>query len=121
MATLAEIVRKETNRILDSNKLADLVYGKVVSVDPLKVSIDERFEIEKEFIHFNPQVKGIELKAGDILTMVRYKKGQLYYVVEINGEVSNSGSYGCNIDGGEPGTNYGGMDPINGGGVENGS
>lgn len=97
MASLAEQIRNETNRALDSNKLSDLIYGIVKKAEPLLVEIDSRFEITDDFIRLSPTLHEIKLKENDILTMVRYQKGQLYYVIEVNGNVGEGGVKDYNL------------------------
>lgn len=78
---------------------SDLVFGKVISVSPLKIRVENRFEITKEFILLSKMVQNMivtirvdgkdysgqvfrNLQTGDTVRMLKVHKGQLYYVLE---------------------------------------
>nr|DAK69463.1 MAG TPA: baseplate protein [Caudoviricetes sp.] len=89
---LSEIIRKEINERIDNSNTTELIYGKVVSINPLSIRIDNRFVIPKDFIVLSPLVKDIALKENDDLTIITFHKRQLYYVIEVNGEIGVGGA-----------------------------
>ena len=93
---LANQIKK--SRVKDS-ELSDLVYGQVVSTAPLKIQVENRFEISAPFIELSQTVKNLtvtfsvegkqgtanifrDLVVGDKVRMLRAQKSQKYYVLE---------------------------------------
>lgn len=93
---IARIIKgNQTNE----NELSDLVFGKVTSTAPLKIQIDNRFEVTSKFLILSRMVKDLTvtividgkrgsaqvfrpLRVGDRVRMLRIDKGQKYYVLE---------------------------------------
>lgn len=73
----------------DPGELTDLVYGEVTSVDPLKIKVDQRFEVEAEFLILSVLCTEVSwwrgLLVGDIVRMLRVAGGQRFYVIEREG------------------------------------
>lgn len=93
---LANQIKK--SRVKDS-ELSDLVYGQVVNIAPLKIKVENRFEISTPFIELSQMVKNLtvtfsvdgkqgtanifrDLVVGDKVRMLRAQKSQKYYVLE---------------------------------------
>lgn len=53
---LANQIKK--SRVKDS-ELSDLVYGQVVNIAPLKIQVENRFEISTPFIELSQMVKNL--------------------------------------------------------------
>jgi hypothetical protein len=70
----------------DKSDTTDLVFGTVTSINPLKIWIDNRFEITPEFIILSALCKETPLwrglQVGDKVRIIRYNKGQSFYVME---------------------------------------
>lgn len=85
---MIDLVNKAINRKLDSISFTEIVIGTVTSTNPFKIRINDRIEIGLEFIE--PSSLGISddsplpslpLTAGDKVQMVRYNRGQRFYVL----------------------------------------
>lgn len=76
-------------------ELTNLLYGTITSIAPLKIKVDNRFEITEEFIvlstlcketYAQPIDNGTKLwrglALGDVVRILRVNQGQLYYVLE---------------------------------------
>ena len=87
---LARLIKQQKINEMD---LADFVFGQVTSISPMKIMIDNRFEITEEFIMLSPMVQKLtvgiteyytvfeDLKVGDNVVVLRGRSGQLYYVL----------------------------------------
>lgn len=81
------------------NELSDLVFGRVTSTSPLKIQIDNRFEVTSKFLVLSRMVKDLtitisidgkrgsaqvfrNLQVGDRVRMLRISNGKKYYVLE---------------------------------------
>ena len=77
------------------NQVVDLVSGKVTSVNPLKVKVENR-ELTKSFLIVGAMCKEKKinvagqdivifqgLRTGDNVTMLKVCRGQKYYILEI--------------------------------------
>lgn len=76
------------NRKLNSISFTEIIIGTVTSIDPIKIRINDRIEVGLEFIE--PSSLGINddsplpslpLTVGDKVQMVRYNRGQRFYVL----------------------------------------
>ena len=70
----------------------DMVYGEVVSVDPIEIRIDDRFTLGTDFLDMSNDVLDLTvdppkplMKDGDTVRLIKYSMGQRYYVVEVVG------------------------------------
>lgn len=93
----------------DLTTTTDLVFGEVISISPLNIRVDNRFNIDSKFIilselvkekiitidSHNHSVNGVNtskelteitlwrgLRVGDKVRILRLNQGQLYYVLE---------------------------------------
>ncbi|MGL9971573.1 DUF2577 family protein [Enterococcus sp. DIV1420a] len=81
------------------SEFSDLIYGQVISTDPLNIRLENRFEISAPFIELSQMVKNLtiavnvegkigyatvfrDLEVGDKVRMLRAQKSQKYYVIE---------------------------------------
>lgn len=80
--------------------LTDLVYGQVLSINPLKIKVDNRFEITSNFIILSALAKEKKITIGDTeiilwrglqtndkVKMLKVNQGQKYYVIEREGNL----------------------------------
>lgn len=71
------------------NDLTDLVYGEVVSENPLEIKVDNRFIVGEGFLILSVLCQRVSwwegLKIGDRVRMLRVNQGQLFYVMENEG------------------------------------
>lgn len=86
--TLLDIIKKSS---LDQIKrtVPDLLFGEVTSITPLKIKVDNRFEVTEEFIILSAGVREVSwwagLRVADKVLMLRLNEGQLFYVLEKEG------------------------------------
>lgn len=85
---MIDIVNAAINKKLNSISFTEIIIGTVTSIDPIKIRINDRIEVGLEFIE--PSSLGINddsplpslpLTVGDKVQMVRYNRGQRFYVL----------------------------------------
>jgi len=75
VALLKKIAKQER----ESSKPAAIVEGKVTSGDPLKIRLNKRATIDKDFLYMTDAAK--ELKKGDTAILLRNQGGQDFVVL----------------------------------------
>ena len=69
----------------------DLLFGEVTSVSPLKIRVDNRFEVDEQFLILSALVKETRLWRGliigDKVRLLRVNNGQMFYIIEREGGV----------------------------------
>lgn len=85
---MIDIINAAINKKLNSISFTEIIIGTVTSIDPIKIRINDRIEVGLEFIE--PSSLGINddsplpslpLTVGDKVQMVRYNRGQKFYVL----------------------------------------
>lgn len=114
---LVKIMRQMNKESGKSSAMVGLVFGEVLSIAPLEIRIDSRFNITEEFIMLsnlckeksfqieqltvidnspNPHTHGTKItdvqmwrgiQVGDKLRMLRVGEGQLFYALERVGDL----------------------------------
>lgn len=64
---------------------ADWCYGKVISLDPFQVQIDQKLPLKKEFLAVRTGVSASSFKVGDKLILLRKQGGQEYLILDKKG------------------------------------
>jgi len=79
---------------MSTGETTDLLFGDVTSISPLKIKIDNRFEVDEKFLILSALVKETTISAlpdiilwrglrvGDKVRVLRVNKGQMFYVME---------------------------------------
>ena len=78
-----------------AGETTDLLFGIVTSVNPLKIKVDNRFEVDQRFILLSAMAKEMKitvdeqtitlwrnLSIGDKVRLLRFNRGQMFYVLE---------------------------------------
>lgn len=105
---LVNLIRQGAKNAIPPSSLTDMLFGTVTSINPIKVKIDNRFEVGESFLvlpHFCFK-KEIELNLeycleekgtpitillwddisiGESLTLLRCSSGQKYFVLDRSG------------------------------------
>ena len=84
---MIKTINKAINRKLNSMSFTTIVNGKVTSLDPLTINIEDRLTITKQFIE--PKSLGldkdgngeIKLKLFEEVQLIRYNNGQRFYLL----------------------------------------
>lgn len=65
-----ELMREITQKVMQANQLSRLLFGRVTAVSPLKIWVDNRFQLTEEFLILSPLCKRRSVKApGHVHTL----------------------------------------------------
>lgn len=79
MAEWVALLKKIAKQEREASKPAAVVEGKVTSSDPLKIRLNKRVTIDKDFLYMTDAAK--ELKKGDMAILLRNQGGQDFVVL----------------------------------------
>lgn len=79
MAEWVALLKKIAKQEREASKPAVVVEGKVTSSDPLKIRLNKRVTIDKDFLYMTDAAK--ELKKGDTAILLRNQGGQDFVVL----------------------------------------
>lgn len=92
---LLEVIKKAAADAVDASSPMNVLYGTVISSAPIKITVDQRFSLTKEFLilseavqELNVEISGAEhvirkgLQAGDTVILLRVQGGQQYVVLD---------------------------------------
>ncbi|WP_400194606.1 DUF2577 domain-containing protein [Lysinibacillus telephonicus] len=99
MNDIINIIKKVAINAVNAQKLSTVVYGTVISINPLKVQIDQKLILDSNFLKLTNAVKDHEvemtvngskqsytvhngLKKDDKVTMIRVHGGQQYIIID---------------------------------------
>lgn len=103
MTDFVKPIRKIVLDAVHAQKLTDVMYGTVTSVQPLKITIEQKLELDEDHLKLTKAVTDYRteisinggakqpctvynaLRIGDIVTMVRAHGGQQYIVIDKEG------------------------------------
>lgn len=82
MSNLGETIRSISSQTYEASKPSTRIFGTVISVDPLKVQVNEKLVLENNLLILTQTIKnyidwGI-LEVGDSVVMTRQPGGQKY-------------------------------------------
>lgn len=81
IANLTQLIKKAAIEAVQASKPSDLVFGKVVSVNPLKVSVDQKLTLTNEFV-FSTYAYSQIMQMGDNVVMISSQGGQKYLIID---------------------------------------
>lgn len=81
MPNLIETIKKAAVEAVAASKPVAIVYGKVTSVSPLMIQVDQKRTLDDDFIILTQTVAGT-LMAGDRVVMIMAQGGQSYVVLD---------------------------------------
>ncbi|MBR4025948.1 MAG: DUF2577 domain-containing protein [Lachnospiraceae bacterium] len=93
---LVKLLKKVAIEAMESKKLTNVVFGKVVSVNPLKINVEQKLPLTKAQLVLtrnvtNYKIDGLSisnaLKKGDEVILIRQQGGQKYIVIDRIGEM----------------------------------
>lgn len=107
MANMVELIKKAAMDAVKASKPANIVYGEVISVSPLNVSVDQRLILDEDFLVLTKNVTSFtaqyttsapssgtahthtvevvidnSLKIGDKVLMIMAQGGQQYIILD---------------------------------------
>lgn len=85
MPDLFTAMKQIAKDVFDTLQPADWCYGKVISLDPFQVQIDQKLPLKKEFLAARTGVSASSFKVGDKLILLRKQGGQEYLILDKKG------------------------------------
>lgn len=95
---LAKLIKQGASNAIPKSSLTDLVGGEVVNTSPLIIQVENRFQVDEDFLILSPFCREFKSKDGAILfenlkngekvLLLRVSNGQQFYVLE-RGELKN--------------------------------
>ncbi|MFD0712852.1 DUF2577 domain-containing protein [Paenibacillus sp. GCM10027626] len=93
--SLVDVMKKISVGAVEASSPAAIYYGTIISTDPLKVNVDQRFNLPKDFLvvpetlmEYKAVIGGQEvvirrgLETGDHVVMLRAPGGQQYILLD---------------------------------------
>ena len=85
MPDLFNAMKQIAKDVFDTLQPADWYYGKVISLDPFQVQIDQKLPLKKEFLAVRTGMSASSFKVGDKLILLRKQGGQEYLILDKKG------------------------------------
>ncbi len=89
---LVRLIRQGARCAIPENTLTDLVPGEVTKEEPLTILVENRFQIDSDFLILSPFCREFKdkngtvifdkLKQGDKVLLLRVSNGQQFYVLD---------------------------------------
>lgn len=89
---LVRLIKQGARHAIPENTLTDLVPGEVVKKEPLTILVENRFQIDEDFLILSPFCREFKdkngtiifdkLKEGDKVLLLRVSNGQQFYVLD---------------------------------------
>ena len=73
---IIETIKKVALNAFEASNPVKLLFGKVISIDPIKIQVNEYLTLTKSFLVINGEVS-----KGDTVTLIRCQGGQKYVVL----------------------------------------
>lgn len=78
-------MKQIAENVFTAMRPADWCYGKVISLSPFQVQIDQKLPLKKEFLAVRTGVSASSFKVGDVLILIRKQGGQEYLILDKKG------------------------------------
>ena len=75
-------MKQIAENVFTAMRPADWCYGKVISLSPFQVQIDQKLPLKKEFLAVRTGVSASSFKVGDRLILLRKQGGQEYLILD---------------------------------------
>ena len=89
---LVRLIKQGARNAIPENTLTDLVPGEVVKENPLTILVENRFQVDEDFLTLSPFCRDFKdkngtiifdkLKEGDKVLLLRVSNGQQFYVLD---------------------------------------
>jgi len=79
------VMKQIAENVFEARRPADWYYGKVISLSPFQVQIDQKTVLKKNFLAVRTGVSASSFKVGDKLILLRKQGGQEYLILDKKG------------------------------------
>ncbi|WP_310602558.1 DUF2577 family protein [Anaerosporobacter sp.] len=74
-------MKKAAVEAVAASKPSDLLFGKILSVNPLRVTVDQKLTLSEEFV-FTTYAYSQMIQVNDNVVMIRAQGGQKYLIID---------------------------------------
>ena len=85
MPDMFNAMKQIAENVFTAMRPADWCYGKVISLSPFQVQIDQKLPLKKEFLAVRTGMSASSFKVGDKLILLRKQGGQEYLILDKKG------------------------------------
>ena len=85
MPDMFHAMKQIAENVFEAKRPADWCYGKVMSLDPFQVQIDQKLPLKKEFLAVRTGVSASSFEVGDVLILLKKQGGQEYLILDKKG------------------------------------
>ncbi len=85
MPDMFNAMKQIAENVFTAMRPADWCYGKVISLSPFQVQMDQKLPLKKEFLAVRTGVSASSFKVGDKLILLRKQGGQEYLILDKKG------------------------------------
>lgn len=78
-------MKQIAENVFEAKRPADWCYGRVMSLDPFQVQIDQKLPLKKEFLAVRTGVSASSFEVGDVLILLKKQGGQEYLILDKKG------------------------------------
>lgn len=85
MPDMFTAMKQIAENVFEARRPADWYYGKVISLSPFQIQVDQKLVLTKEFFIVKSGVSASSFKVGDVLILFRNEGGQKYLIFDKKG------------------------------------
>lgn len=85
MPDMFNAMKQIAENVFEAKRPADWCYGKVISLSPFQVQIDQKLPLKKEFLAVRAGVSASSFEVGDKLILLKKQGGQEYLILDKKG------------------------------------
>lgn len=82
MPKMIDTIKRCALEAVENSDPVRLLFGSVVSVNPISVKIDQKYTLPKEFILLTKTVFESGLESGDRVILIQVQGGQTYIIID---------------------------------------
>ena len=85
MPDMFTAMKQIAENVFEARRPADWYYGKVISLSPFQIQVDQKLVLTQEFFIVKSGVSASSFKVGDVLILFRNEGGQKYLIFDKKG------------------------------------
>lgn len=80
---LSNTLKEITNSSMEMSKPTHIMYGKVVSLSPIEINVEQRMILTKQFLTMTERIsKDSPLRLNDKVVLLRESGGQKFLIID---------------------------------------
>lgn len=81
MSELIRIIKQAAVEAVEEAKPVGIIFGSVLSIEPLKLRINPKLILDKDFLMVPEHLKNMTYEKGDSVILLRSQGGQAYVIL----------------------------------------